>query len=217
MLAELVRYFHQGGLMMWPLLLLAVLTAVLAGERVGSLRRARIDVTEFLSGIRKALLVDRDTRAAIAMCERSRGPVAAVVKAALTRYGRPPADIERTVEAAAAFEGARLERGLLILSVAANVAPLIGFLGTVIGMIKAMSALGTAGLSNPVAVATGISEALIAAAAGLVIAIPAQLAHTYLVGEVDRFLGDIEVAANLLMETVSETLPERAGPAVAGA
>jgi biopolymer transport protein ExbB len=212
MLAEIVRYFHQGGLMMWPLLLLAILTLVVGGERVGSLRRARIDVAGFLAGIRKALLVDRDTRAAIAMCERDRGPVAAVVKAALARYGRPPADIERTVAAAAAFEGARLERGLLMLSVAANVAPLVGFLGTVIGMIKAMSALGTAGVSNPAAVAAGISEALVAAAAGLLIAIPAQLAHSYLVAEVDRFLGDVEVAANLLMETVSAT-----GPAAAGA
>jgi biopolymer transport protein ExbB len=211
MLAEIVRYFHQGGLMMWPLLLLAVLTVVVGGERVGSLRRARIDVAGFLAGIRKALLVDRDTRAAIAMCERDRGPVAAVVKAALARYGRPPGDIERTVAAAAAFEGARLERGLLMLSVAANVAPLIGFLGTVIGMIKAMSALGTAGVSNPAAVAAGISEALVAAAAGLLIAIPAQLAHSYLAAEVDRFLGDIEVAANLMMETVSETAPAAAG------
>jgi biopolymer transport protein ExbB/TolQ len=75
-----------------------------------------------------------------------------------------------------------------------------------------MSALGTAGVSNPVAVAAGISEALVAAAAGLLIAIPAQLAHSSLVGEVDRFLGDVEVAANLLMETASAN-----GPAAAGA
>src|SRR5512141_2734754 len=115
MLAELVRYFHQGGLVRWPLLLLAIAAAVVAGERVGSLRSARIDVAEFLAGIRKALLVDRDTRAAIAMCERSRGPVAAVVTAGLARYGPLSADIERTVEAAAAFEGVRLERGLLML------------------------------------------------------------------------------------------------------
>jgi len=207
--ANLVRFFQQGGIVMWPLLVFALLTATVIVERAMVLRKAKINIGDFLAKIRKALLVDRDVRGAMAICEHSRGPVASVVKAGLSRYGRPAEEIERSIEGAAAFESARLERGLLALSASANIAPLIGFLGTVTGMIKALSALGQAGLSSPGAIAAGIAEALVAAAAGLLVAIPAQLGHTFLLGAVNTFLGDIEAAANTLMETVAEIDDER--------
>ncbi len=209
MFAELIRYFHQGGIVMWPLLVLAALTAAIIGERAAALRGAKVNIGEFLAKVRKALLVDRDVPGAIAICERSRGPVAAVIKAGLSRYGRPPEEVERSIENAAAFEGAALERGLPVLSASASVAPLIGFLGTITGLIKAFAALGQSGLPDPGAVAAGISEALIAAAAGLIVAIPAQLGHTLLLSVVNRFLADIESAANALMDTVAEMNGER--------
>ncbi len=201
---ELARYFQQGGVVMWPLLVLGLAAAALFVARTLALRRARINIGDFLAKIRSALLVNRDVREAIGLCESHGGPAAAVIKAALARHGRSPSEIERSVESAAAYESARLERGLLLLSSAATTAPLIGFLGSVIGMIRAFSGLGANGLSSPGTVAAGIAAALIAAAGGLLVAIPAQLGHSYLLSEVNRLLADIELASNTLLGTFAE-------------
>jgi biopolymer transport protein ExbB len=197
--------------MMYPLLLASILAATFIVERWWALRRAKINVNEFLSKVRKALLVNRDVRAAIKVCEDHKGPVASVVKAALLRYGHTKEDIEKGIESAALFESARLERGLMVLSSTANVAPMMGFLGTVTGMIKSFATLAAAGLSNPGAVAAGISEALITTATGLFIAIPAQLFYNYFMSRINRFLRDIETASNMLMETFVEMDSERYG------
>lgn len=211
MFGDLVSYFQQGGPVMWPLLLFSILTATFIVERWLALRRAKINVNEFLSKVRKALLVNRDVRAAIKVCEENKGPVASVVKAALLRYGHPKEDIEKNIESAAVFESGRLERGLMVLSSSANVSPMLGFLGTVTGMIKSFATLASAGLSNPGAVAAGISEALITTATGLFIAIPAQLAYNYFMSRINKFMRDIETASNMLMETFVEMDSERYG------
>lgn len=211
MFGDLVNYFQQGGPVMWPLLIFSILTATFIVERWLALRRAKINVNEFLSKVRKALLVNRDVRAAIKVCEENKGPVASVVKAALLRYGHAKEDIEKNIESAAVFESGRLERGLMVLSSSANVSPMLGFLGTVTGMIKSFATLAAAGLSNPGAVAAGISEALITTATGLFIAIPAQLAYNYFMSRINKFMRDIETASNMLMETFVEMDSERYG------
>jgi biopolymer transport protein ExbB len=208
---DLVTYFQQGGPVMWPLLAFSILTVTFIVERGLALRRAKINVNEFLSKIRKALLVNRDVREAIKICEANPGPVGSVVKAALLRYGHPREEIEKNIESAAVFESARLERGLMVLSTSANLSPMLGFLGTVTGMIKSFATLAQAGLSNPGAVAAGISEALITTAAGLFIAIPAQLGYNYFMSQINSFLRDIETASNMLLETFVEMDGERYG------
>jgi biopolymer transport protein ExbB len=208
---NLVDLFNQGGVFMWPLLIFSLLTLTFIVERWLALRKAKINVNDFLSKVRKALLVNRDVRAAIKVCEEFKGPVASVVKAGLLRYGHPKEDIEKSIESAAIFESGRLERGLMVLSSSANVSPMLGFLGTVAGMIKSFSTLAQAGLSNPGAVAAGISEALITTAAGLTIAIPAQLAYNYFMSRINKFMRDIETASNMLMETFVEMDSERYG------
>ena len=210
-MGDLVTYFQQGGIMMWPLLAFSFATAVFIIERWWALRKAKINVNEFLSKVRKALLVNRDVRAAIKVCEEYKGPVASVVKAALLRYGHPKEDIEKNIESAAIFESGRLERGLMVLSSSANVSPMLGFLGTVTGMIKSFATLAQVGLSNPGAVAAGISEALITTATGLFIAIPAQLGYNYFMSRINKFMRDIETASNMLMETFVEMDSERYG------
>lgn len=211
MFGDLVTYFQQGGPVMWPLLAFSIVTVTFIVERALALRRAKINVNEFLSKIRKALLVNRDVREAIKICEANPGPVGSVVKAALLRYGHPREEIEKNIESAAVFESARLERGLMVLSSSANLSPMLGFLGTVTGMIKSFATLAQAGLSNPGAVAAGISEALITTAAGLFIAIPAQLAYNYFISQINAFLRDIETASNMLLETFVEMDGERYG------
>ena len=115
------------------------------------------------------------------------------------------------------FEMGRLERWLPLLATVANVAPLLGFLGTVTGMIDSFDALAEAGLSNPALVASGIKEALTTTAAGLAVAIPVQLAYNFFMSRINRFVRDIETSANMLLETFGEM--ERSGiqPEGAGA
>jgi biopolymer transport protein ExbB len=190
--------------MMWPLLFFSLLALTVIIERFITLKKAKINVSEFLTRIRKALLVNRNVKEAIKICEQSRGPVASVMKAGLLRYGHSRDDIEKTIENAGLYELDRLEKWMGVLATTSNVAPMLGFLGTVTGMIKSFATLASSGLSNPGAVAAGISEALITTAAGLFIAIPAQLAYNWYTTKINRFVRDIETATNMLMETFVE-------------
>jgi biopolymer transport protein ExbB len=133
------------------------------------------------------------------------------MKAGLLRYGHTREDIEKTIENAALYELDRLEKRLGMLATTANVAPMLGFLGTVTGMIKSFATLASSGLTNPGAVAAGISEALLTTAAGLMIAIPAQLAYNWYTTKINRFVRDIETATNMLMETFIEMDSQRYG------
>jgi biopolymer transport protein ExbB len=219
-----VKLFRDGGPVMWPLLLFSILGLVFIIERFIALRKAKINVNEFLAKIRKALIVNRSIPDAIKVCEDYRGPVPSIMKAGLLKYGEPKEDVEKTIENAALFEMGRLERNLVWLATIANVSPLLGFFGTVAGMIKSFDALAEAGLSNPGLVAAGISEALITTAAGLFVAIPAQLAYNFFMSRINKFVRDIETSTNMLLETFSEMQrsgitpePATARPAVGAA
>ncbi|MEZ5332926.1 MAG: MotA/TolQ/ExbB proton channel family protein [Thermoanaerobaculia bacterium] len=205
----LVQLFKDGGPFMWPLLIFSVIGLIFIIERFIALRRAKTDVNPFLAKIRKALLVNRSLKDAIKVCESTGGPVASIMKAGLLKFGQPKEDVEKTIENAALFEVGRLEKNLVWLATIANVAPLVGFLGTVAGMINSFEALAEQGLTNPGAVAAGISEALITTAAGLVVAIPTQLAYNYFMNQINKYVRDIETSTNMLLETFGEM--ERSG------
>jgi len=208
---QVAEYFRQGGLFMYPLLFFSVLAATVAIERFIVFSKAKINVSDFLTKIRKALLVNRNVKEAIKICEQSKGPVASVMKAGLLRYGHSREDVEKTIENAALYELDRLEKRLGVLATTANVAPMLGFLGTVAGMIKSFATLAEQGLTNPAAVAVGISEALITTATGLIIAIPAQLVYNWYTTKITRFVRDIETASNMLVETFTEMDSQRYG------
>jgi len=208
---QVAEYFRQGGIFMYPLLFFSVLAATVAIERFIVFSKAKLNVSEFLTKIRKALLVNRNVKEAIKICEQSKGPVASVMKAGLLRYGHAREDIEKTIENAALYELDRLEKRLGVLGTTANVAPMLGFLGTVAGMIKSFATLAEQGLTNPAAVAVGISEALITTATGLIIAIPAQLVYNWYTTKITRFVRDIETASNMLVETFTEMDSQRYG------
>lgn len=214
MLGQVYTYFIQGGIFMWPILLFSLIALAVVIERFIVFHRAKVNVNEFLTKVRKALLVNRNVKEAIKVCEQYRGPVASVTKAGLLRYGHDRLDIEKTIENAALYELDRLERRLSVLATTANVEPMLGFLGTVSGMIKSFGTLATSGLSNPGAVAAGISEALITTAAGLIVAIPAQIAFNYFTTKVTRYVRDIETASNMLLETFIEMESKGGGTGV---
>ena len=211
MTGQVAEYFRQGGIFMYPLLFFSVLAATVAIERFIVFSKAKINVSDILTKIRKALLVNRNVKEAIKICEQSKGPVASVMKAGLLRYGHSREDVEKTIENAALYELDRLEKRLGVLATTANVAPMLGFLGTVAGMIKSFATLAEQGLTNPAAVAVGISEALITTATGLIIAIPAQLVYNWYTTKVTRFVRDIETASNMLVETFTEMDSQRSG------
>ncbi len=221
MAQNLIEFLEIGGIVMWFLLGFSVVALAFIIERAIALRRAKINVNEFLAKIRKALLVNRSVRDAIKICEQYQGPVASIMKAGLVKYGQPKEEIEKTIENAALYEMGRLERGLTVLATIANVAPLLGFLGTVTGMIASFDALAEAGLSNPGLVAVGIKEALYTTATGLFIAIPTQIAYNFFMSRINRFVRDIETAANMLLEAFTEmeksgVTPEAPPPAESG-
>ncbi len=207
--SDVMRLFQEGGPVMWVLLVFSIIAFAVTIERFFALQRAKIDVNAFLAKIRKALLVNRSVREAVKVCEQTRGPVASIMKAGLLKYGYPKEEVEKTIENAAMFEMGRLERWLPILATTANVAPLLGFFGTVTGMIRSFDALAEAGLSDPGLVASGIKEALTTTAAGLAVAIPFQLVYNYFTSRINRFVRDIETSANMLLETFGEM--ERSG------
>lgn len=196
-------YFERGGPVMWPLLALSILGVTVIFWRWWALRQATAGLHAFMKDLR-GKLVSRDVEGAIAVCERHRGPVASIVKAGLLRYGRPKDEVEMALQDASAHELSVLERGLPVLATVAMVAPLLGFLGTVTGMINSFEALASVGLNNPTAVARGISEALITTAAGLAIAIPVQMAYNYFVTSVNSLVRNMESAAHVVLEAISD-------------
>lgn len=187
---------------MWPLLALSILGLTVMIWRWWALRQAAAGVPTLMKALRTALM-DGNIPQAIAVCDKHPGPVANIVKAGLIRASRPKEEVELALQDASAHELAVLERGLPVLATVAMIAPLLGFLGTVTGMINSFEALASVGLNNPAAVAKGISEALITTAAGLIIAIPVQMAYNYFVTNVNGLVRNMESAANVVLEALS--------------
>ena len=195
-------YIIKGGLgIMVPLLILFLIGLAFIIERGIALTKAKINTAEFLTKIRAALR-NKNVKEAVKICETFKGPIASILKTGLMKYGDPKDEIEKTMENAAMHEIARLERGLPVLSTISNLAPILGFLGTVTGMIESFAAL--AQLNDPGAVANGISQALITTAGGLICSVPMLLAYSYFTTRVNAFIREIESASAVLMESFSQ-------------
>jgi biopolymer transport protein ExbB len=198
---SLADWFAMGGVTMWALLAVAVAGLVVASERILALSRAGIDINDFLGQVRKALITNRSPREAIKICERFRGPAPSIVKAGLLKYGQPRDDIEKTLENATLFETGRLERWLPLLRTLAAVAPLVGLLGTSLGIIRALGVeAGPAGAE----LTTAIQRSLAPTVAGLAVGILLRLAYGWLASRAARVERDLETASNMLLETFGE-------------
>ena len=187
----MVDLFRDGGWAMYPIAVLLLLGITIAIERVYNLSRAAIDAGEFFTRLEEALRHGGRQQAA-EPCSETRGPVASVIHAGLLRLDRGLDHVEKTIENAGAVEMAFLERGMLWLSTVANLAPMVGFLGTVSGMINAFQAIKIAGDVDPSMVAGGISEALITTAAGLIVGIIIQFCHNFFASRIDSIIADMQ-------------------------
>ena len=208
---NLIRFILDGGVMMYPLIFCSIIMVAVILERRRSLEEASIEVGPLRDKIREMLrrgVVDE----ALDEVKKERGPVARILEAGLHRYkllkeaGREGADLEEgTVKAMEDYSPhaiASLEKNLGALATIGNLGPLIGFLGTVMGMIKSFNAIVLHGMAAE-HVAEGISEALTTTVAGLIVAIPATLAYNYFTTRVQSFVLEIQESSTHLIETIS--------------
>lgn len=196
----LLKYVEDGGAFMYPLVLLSVISLIVTLERFYAFARASLKVSSFMEETR-AILLDQGVKEAIENANRYSGPVAEIIKAGLLKFGDSAEQIEKTIENFAIHEVAKLERGLPILASVANIAPMIGFLGTVAGMVQSFDVIAEQGMNDPGAVAGGISVALLTTAAGLIVALMSQPFFNYFTTRVSSHIRDIETSANVLLET----------------
>jgi len=203
-IAETFRFIAKGGVLMIPIIFCSVLALAIIIERIFALHQAQINTQEFMARIREVLKRNKIMEA-IQICEETPGPIAQILKAGILKYDKGREAIKEAIDDAGRHEVPRLERYLNVLSTITNVAPLLGFLGTVSGMIRAfMKIQEKGGAANPGDLANGIWEALLTTAAGLAVAIPVLVVYNYLVSRVDGFVLDMERSSTDLVEILSE-------------
>jgi len=201
---NLMKYIHDGGpAIMWTLVVLFVLGLAITLWRLVVIILAMMNTRSLYNKVYNALQ-DRENglKKAAEICSKTPGPVATIVHAGLSRVHKGIEHVEKAVESAGTVEMAFLENGLVWLATIANIAPLIGFFGTVVGMIRAFKDIAAAGDVEPTIVATGISIALITTAGGLLVAIPIQMAYNLCVFLIDRIVVSMEENASRFIDTL---------------
>ena len=196
-----------GGWVMVPLVLLSILTIYLFIERLITIRQASSNPDAITDRVREYVR-NGDVNGAITYCERKDVPITRILKQGLERLGRPISEIQDAVQAAGKHETFALEKRTNLLASVAGIAPMLGFFGTVLGMIRAFQEIqNLQGNVNPSVLAGGIWEALVTTAAGLLVGILALFAYNFLIGRIRRLTNDMERSAtdfiDLLQEPVS--------------
>jgi biopolymer transport protein ExbB len=202
-MSQLGEYYASGGITMHAITVCSILGVAAVLYKLTTFSRIRTDVPTFLREVRGALL-QGNLRSALEICDRHRGPVPAVVRTGLIRHGAPRDRIDRAMEATALHEMAFLEKYLVLMASVVSLAPLLGFLGTILGMLGALDTISRQGLTNPAAVAGGIRVALVTTAYGLIVAFVVQPFHTYFASRVSRYARDMESASDILLDTFDE-------------
>ena len=198
---RLLTLFADGGFMMYPLVLCSMISLGVMIAKFFTLHIAHTGTNKVLAEVEE-LARSGDIDGAVQVARDTPGPAAAILLAGLRRLqDKKLADgeLEAAVATTGTIELGFLERGLVILATIANVAPLMGFLGTVAGMILAFAAIEAAGNVEPTLVAGGIKVALLTTAAGLVIAVPVNIAYNFFVTRIDQLIVDMEHGAQKIL------------------
>ena len=198
----------SGGVVLAAIVVLSIYAVYLFLVRFAKLTRERLDGDTLMARVNAAVR-DRDLELALDACEQHGGPIARTLHAALLRlpYGRQA--VEAAFQDASLQEEQRLTRGLRPLATIAQIAPLMGLLGTVTGMIIAFSEISGAGTGNPALLAGGIGQALVTTAAGLIVAIPTLVGQSFLSSRVDMILLEIDRRREELMANVVQAVAAR--------
>lgn len=197
---------QKGGPVMYLIIILSIIALGIVIERIYNFNRARIDSQKFMDQIISSLKRNKIIEA-IEMCSQTPGPIAHIIKAGILKHDRSKPEIKEAVDEAAQLEIPRLEKRLPILATIAHIAPLLGLLGTVNGMIKAFQIIQQKAFTmtpvNPGDLSGGIWESLLATLAGLSVAIPTYVAYNYLINQVDALVFDMERSATDLVNLLS--------------
>jgi biopolymer transport protein ExbB len=191
--------FAQGGLMMYPLTVCSVLAVAIALERGFALRRSKIIRPEIVSVIEN-IHGPEDIGLALSVCKQYVGPFASVMRAGLDNRTLPMDEIRESILDQGRQEMGALQKGLVILETVASVSPLLGLLGTVLGMIRVFKDVSEVGVGQGNLLAGGIAEAILTTAAGLFIAIPALVCYNFYSSRVESMVLEIEKYANTLLK-----------------
>src|SRR5438874_5610456 len=195
----------KGGPMAWLLLIMSAVVIVVFVERLLHYHRAQINSAEFLNGVRNVLKRDNVVEA-LSICDATPGPVARLVKTAILNRDRGREGVRDALEEAGLLEVPRLEDKLTLLATIAQVAPLMGLLGTVMGFMNMFHHLQLAGtFATPNQLAGDIWQALICMAAGLAVAIPTYAGYNYLINRVNSIVLDMEKASTEILNIVADT------------
>ncbi len=195
----MLEFIEQGGTVMYAILAASVLALTIVFERAFSLRRARVIPDRDLAAIERAVR-EGDVQQALERARKSDTALGRVLRVALANAGAPRHVLKEVVEEVGRQEVAHLERFVGALGVIAAVAPLLGLLGTVIGMIEVFQHISLVGVGKANLLAGGIAKALNTTAAGLTVAIPSLVAHRFFEARVDRFVVEIEAHALRFVE-----------------
>ena len=207
---QLATNWEGMGFMRWPLLFCLGLGILVIIWKFISLTATASKARRLLKEVDE-LLVQRQIKEALDLTRDTDSPAANVLYAGLERHEEGTERVMKAIENQGLLEMSKLEKGLVILATLTNIAPLLGFLGTVIGMIIAFQSIELAGEVEATLVAGGIKVALLTTAAGLVIAIPVSVSHNYFVSKIDSVVIDMEESAQKMVDTLHAIETGRAG------
>ena len=203
----MIDWVQKGGPVMYPIILCSILAFTIVIERLYHLRRAKIDTRKFMDEIANILRRNK-IMDAVELCDKTPGPIPYILKAGIMKHDRPRAEIKEAIEDAGLYEVPRLEKNVTVLATIAHIAPLLGLLGTVTGMVRCFQTIQQKSTAfhpvSPGDLAGGIWEALITTVAGLSVGIPTLVAYNYFVNRISNFVLEMEKATTDLVNMLTQ-------------
>ncbi|MCP4147590.1 MAG: MotA/TolQ/ExbB proton channel family protein [bacterium] len=199
---HILEYFNKGGFTIYPLLLCSIVGLAIVIDKTLGLRRKKVIIPEVVN-VLDNIKGPGDIGLALSICEKHKGPFANIVSAGLQSRHLPKEEIKENLNDQGRQEVHRLEKGLFLLETVAGIAPLLGLLGTVIGILKVFNVISVMGVGQATAMAGGISEALITTIVGLSIGIPAVVGFNFFTDKAESLILEIEKYSAILLKKVA--------------
>tara|TARA_B100001250_G_scaffold403865_1_gene418978 strand:+ start:1810 stop:2421 length:612 start_codon:yes stop_codon:yes gene_type:complete len=199
----MVYYFLEGGAFMWPILLTLIFGLAFVIERAYSLMMSGVDSQALFDKVSKSVK-ESGAETAAEICKKEQGPVSVIFQAGLSKMNRGIGEVEKAIQNAGAIEMAFLEKNMIWLNAVITIAPMLGFTGTVVGMIAAFDAIKAANDISPAVVAGGISQALLTTAFGLVVAMIIQTFQNVFVARIDKLVLEMEEQSIKIVDYLQE-------------
>ncbi|QNF35061.1 MotA/TolQ/ExbB proton channel family protein [Adhaeribacter swui] len=188
---SLIELLFKGGWVMIPILILSLISIYIMAERYIAIKRASQNPDSFMNQV-KGLILRHDLQGALMLCSQTRTPIARMIEKGIKRIGQPLKDIETAIENVGKLEVTKLEKNISILGIIAGIAPMLGFIGTIIGVIKIFYAISASGDFGIAQISGGLYTKMVTSAAGLIVGIIAHVGYHYLSLMVDRVVFKME-------------------------